>query len=119
VDADSLRRAPALVFSEKDRLQDRWVASVAGEAAARAGFPAHRIASSQGFVDACLAGLGWCLNPEPLVAGALARGDLVELVTGSPLDVALHWQYARLTARALAPLTQAMAAAARSCLLAP
>lgn len=119
VDARSLSRAPALVFSDKDRLQDRWVASVAGEGVARAGFPSHRLASSQGFVDACLAGLGWCLNPELLVAGHLAEGRLCELVADRPLDVPLHWQFARLTAAAIAPLSRAMQAAARARLLPP
>lgn len=119
VTADALSRAPALVFSDKDRLQARWVAAVAGEAAARAAFPAHRMASSQGFVDACVAGLCWGMNPEPLVAGHLARGDLVELVPDSPLDVMLHWQFARLTADAIAPLTRAMQQAARGILLTP
>lgn len=119
VNAASLARAPALVFSDKDRLQDRWVAAVAGEAAARAGFPAHRMASSQGFVDACLAGLGWCLNPEALVQEHLAQGRLVNLAAETPLDVPLHWQFARLTSDAIAPLSRAMQAAARGVLLPP
>ena len=117
VDAAALARAPAVVFSGKDRLQELWVASVAGPAAARAGFPAHRLASSQGFVDASLAGLGWCMNPESLVSSHLATGALVELVPGTPLDVPLHWQFARLTGDAVAPLTRAMTAAARRMLL--
>jgi LysR family transcriptional regulator (chromosome initiation inhibitor) len=119
VDAEALSRAPALVFSDKDRLQDRWVASVVGAGVTRTGFPAHRLGSSQGFVDACLAGLGWALNPEPLVAGHLQAGRLCELVADRPLDVPLHWQFARLTANALAPLTRAMQAAARAALLPP
>lgn len=119
IDAAALRHAPALVFSDKDQLQDRWVAATFGIAAGRAGFPAHRLASSQGFVDACLAGLGWCLNPEPLVARHLAQGSLVEVVPDTPLDVALHWQFARLTAAAIQPLTRALQAAAGDCLLAP
>jgi len=113
---DALARAPALVFSEKDRLQHLWADSVTGGTASRTGFPSHRLASSQGFVDASLAGLGWCLNPEPLVARHIAEGNLVDLAPQSPLDVALHWQFARLTAPALAPLTRAMQSAARAVL---
>ena len=64
------------------------------------------------FVDACLTGLGWGLNPEPLVAEHLAAGRLVELVPNAAYDVALHWQFARLTAGAIRPLTRAMRAAA-------
>ncbi|MCU0829398.1 MAG: LysR family transcriptional regulator ArgP [Tabrizicola sp.] len=112
---DALVQAPALTFSDKDRLQDRWVGRQIGDKARRATFPSHRMASSQAFVDACLAGLGWGLNPEPLVQHHLADGTLVELVSNSPLDVPLHWQFTRLAAPALAGLTRAVrSAAARS-----
>ena len=110
VTAQTLARAPALTFSNKDQLQAQWVA--ARGLGLRSGFPSHRIASTQGFVDACLMGLGWGLNPEPLVAGHLAAGRLVELVPGASHDVALHWQFARLTAAAIRPLTLAMRGAA-------
>jgi LysR family transcriptional regulator (chromosome initiation inhibitor) len=108
-----------LTFSDKDRLQHLWVDQRTSGQASRAGFPGHRLASSQGFVDACLAGLGWGLNPEPLVAAHLASGRLVDLAPDQPLDTALHWQFARLTAPALAPLTRAMQQAARGVLLQP
>lgn len=110
VTASALSRAPALTYSDKDRLQAQWVAARGFDDGTL--FSRHRIASTHGFVDACLLGLGWGLNPEPLVAPHLAAGRLVELVAQSPLDVALHWQFARLTAPAIAPLTRAMRAAA-------
>ncbi|ESW62282.1 MAG: LysR family transcriptional regulator [Rhodobacter sp. CACIA14H1] len=113
---DALARAPALVFSEKDRLQHLWADRVTGGATARTGFPFHRLASSQGFVEACLAGLGWCMNPEILVSRHIAEGRLTDLAPDHPLDVPLHWQFARLTAPAIAPLTRAMLAAARAAL---
>ena len=115
--ADSIRRAPALTFSEKDRLQERWVARSFPAWSRRMGFPSHRLASSQGFVDACLHGLGWGLNPEPLVAAHLGSGALVELVADSALDVALHWQFTRLAAPAIAPLTRALRAEAARALV--
>ncbi|MFC3182409.1 LysR family transcriptional regulator ArgP [Cypionkella sinensis] len=112
VTAASLATAPALTFSEKDRLQEIWVDRQLGRRGKRAAFPSHRLASSQGFVDGCLAGLGWALNPEALVAPHLASGALVEMVPNTALDVALHWQFSRLTAPALAPLTREIRAAA-------
>lgn len=112
VTAASLAAAPALNFSDKDRLQDIWVDRQTSKHSKRAAFPSHRLASSQGFVDGCLAGLGWALNPEALVAPHLASGALIEIVTDTPLDVALHWQFSRLTAPALAPLTREIRAAA-------
>jgi LysR family transcriptional regulator (chromosome initiation inhibitor) len=110
VAAGTLARAPALTFSDKDRLQEIWVERHLGGGTARASFPSHRLASSQGFVDACLSGLGWGLNPEPLVAAHLKAGRLMEIAGDSPLDVALHWQFARATALAIAPLTRAIVA---------
>lgn len=117
ISPQSLSRAPALTFSDKDRLQDRWVARQTSGKARRAGFPSHRMASSHAFVEACLHGLGWGLNPEPLVADHLATGRLVELVPDTPLDVPLHWQFTRLSAPALAAVTAAILASARKTLV--
>ena len=111
----ALSRAPALTFSDKDRLQARWIADTSGMQ--RTAIPTHRIASSQAFVDACLAGLAWGMNPEPLVAPHLASGALVNLLPHAPLDVALHWQFTRLAAPALRPVTDAIRAAARANLI--
>lgn len=116
VTAEALARAPALTFSDKDRLQERWIAAHVAQAR-RLAFPTHRIASSQAFVDVCLAGLAWGMNPEPLVAAPLGDGTLVELLADTPLDVALHWQFTRLAAPALRPVTEAIRAMARDSLV--
>jgi LysR family transcriptional regulator (chromosome initiation inhibitor) len=112
----ALARAPALTFSDHDRLQDRWALRQTG-GTPRPAIPTHRIASSQGFVDACLAGLAWGMNPELLVAPHLATGALADLVPDAPLDVPLYWQFTRLAAPALAPVTEAIRASARARLL--
>jgi LysR family transcriptional regulator, chromosome initiation inhibitor len=112
VTAETLAHAPALTFSDKDKLQSRWVAARTAGQGRRAAFPSHRLASSQGFVDACLVGLGWGLNPEPLVVNHLASAALVELIPDTALDVHLHWQFTRLAAPALAPVTSAIRSAA-------
>jgi LysR family transcriptional regulator, chromosome initiation inhibitor len=119
VTPDAISCAPALTFSDKDHLQEIWVARLTTGHARRAAFPSHRIASSHAFVDACLMGLGWAMNPEPLIAHHLRSGALVELSPDAPLDVPLHWQFARLTAQAIAPLTTAIRTAARQILVQP
>lgn len=116
VNAASLARAPALMFNQKDRLQDAWMEKVLGRSVAH---PSHCLPSTQAFVDAALAGVGWGMNPEALVAAHLKAGRLVELVTSTPIDVALSWQVARLSADALAPLTSEVVRAARSGLVQP
>ena len=110
----ALGKAPALTFSDKDRLQTRWATA---QGLARPSLPTHRIASSQAFVDACLAGLAWGMNPEALVRPHLASGALIELLPDTPLDVALHWQFTRLAAPALRPLTDAIRQAAAKALV--
>lgn len=107
----ALIHAPALTFSDKDRLQSAWLQSQFGP---RFAFPTHRFASSQAFVDAAVAGLGWGMNPEQLITKHLAAGTLTELIPDTPLDVPLYWQFSRLTAPALAPLTRAMQQTAAS-----
>lgn len=116
VTARAMGEAPTLTFSDKDRLQTRWVAERV-KGLSRPLLPTHRMASSQAFVDACLAGLGWGMNPEALVAQHLAIGTLVELIPDTPLDVALHWQFTRLSAPAIAPVTKAIGTAARRSLV--
>ncbi|MBK1661752.1 ArgP/LysG family DNA-binding transcriptional regulator [Paracraurococcus ruber] len=114
VDAAALAHAPLLRFDRRDGLQARWAQAALGLAGLDA--PAHWVPSSQGFVDGALAGLGWGMNPLPLVEEHLRAGRLVELLPGRRLDVALHWQHARLGARLLEALTAEVVAAARASL---
>ncbi|MFD3190594.1 LysR family transcriptional regulator ArgP [Sedimentitalea sp. HM32M-2] len=114
-DAATLARAPCLTFNAKDQLQRRWISDNVGQ---RLSPPAHYLPSTQAFVDAARAGLGWGMNPEPLVRAALKQGDLVPLRPESALDVPLTWQISRIMAPALAPMTRAVRAAARAELIA-
>lgn len=114
VTREALARTPSLVFSQKDRLQTRWMQLAVGEDIAG---PTHCLPSTQGFVDACLAGMGWGMNPEMLVAAHLAEGRLVELHPQMPLDIPLFWQINRLTADRLETLTRAVLSVAREALL--
>lgn len=111
----ALARAPALTFNQKDGLQGRWIRARFG---ADIAFPTHWLPSTQGFVEASLLGMGWGLNPAPLVAAHLAAGRLVELVPGATLDVPLVWQVSRLAAESLAGLTEAVVTVARRSLVA-
>lgn len=114
VSADALQRAPALTFSQKDTLQLDWIGQVFG---ASDPVPTHWLPSTQGFVEACLLGMGWALNPAQLVTEHLEAGRLVELVPGACLDVSLYWQVSRLAAEQFQPLTQAVVEAATSALV--
>ena len=113
VGAGSLARAPSLVFSTKDELQQRWARRVCHR---HVELPRHTLPSSQAFVTAALAGMGWGMHPLPLVADALRRGALVELVPGTVLEVPLYWHQARAASGLLDGLTRAVVRAAAAAL---
>lgn len=116
VGASSLGLAPSLVFNAKDELQARWARRHCHR---HVELPRHILPSSQAFVTATLAGMGWGLHPLALIASHLEDGSLVELVPDSPLDVPLHWQQARAASTLLDGLTRQLLGAARRSLLQP
>jgi LysR family transcriptional regulator, chromosome initiation inhibitor len=111
--AAALAAAPALIFDEKDALQHRWAEAASGR---RVRLTGHRLPASAAFVEAALLGLGWGMNPEPLVREHVAAGRLVTLAGGLPLDTPLVWQASRIGRATLAPLTAAIKRAARGAL---
>jgi len=98
-------RAPCLIFNQKDRLQTEWLRQVLG---ADVHPPLHWLPSSQAFVDAALAGIGWGMNPVPLVIDHLPDGRLVALKPDQPLDVPLFWQQSRIVSPVLSKVTRAV-----------
>lgn len=108
-----LQRAPMLTFNAKDRLQSRWAEQAFGTSLTG---PSHWLPSSQAFVDAAAAGLGWGMNPEALAAPALAERRLRVLKADCPLDVPLYWHVSRSVLRLMQPVTQAVLEAARRAL---
>ena len=109
VNADSLARAPSLVFNAKDDLQARWVRRLCHRDVE---LPRHVVPSAHAFVDAALAGMGWGLHPEVLIAPYLAKGSLIELVPDAALDVPLYWQHARAASSLIDGLSREVVAAA-------
>jgi LysR family transcriptional regulator (chromosome initiation inhibitor) len=114
VSADALTRAPSLLFDSNDRLQELWARRVMRREVA---LPVHRIPSTQAFIDAALAGIGWGMNPLSLVRAQLKAGTLVELVPDTPVDVPLYWQATRLKVPVLERLTQSVLRAAAAALV--
>lgn len=110
VTPQALAAAPSLAFNAKDHLQQRWAQRQTGQAVPLA---CHAIPSSQAFVSATLAGLGWALNPQALVADQVAQGRLVELVPNTPWAVPLYWQQARVVSALLMGLTRQVVAQAQ------
>lgn len=116
VSAGRLARAPSLMFNAKDELQARWVRRLCHRDVE---LPRHLVPSAHAFVTAALAGMGWGLHPQALIAPHLAAGALVELVPDAALDVPLYWQHARAASSLLDGLSRVVVAAAQRALLQP
>ncbi|MCC5954965.1 MAG: ArgP/LysG family DNA-binding transcriptional regulator, partial [Natronohydrobacter sp.] len=114
VRASTLAHAPALTFNQKDQLQQDWLRARFGRGGAG---PVHWLPSTEGFVTAALAGLGWGMNPALLVAAHLQAGRLVELIPGAVLDRPLFWQINRRVAGHLEGVTRALRGYARGVLV--
>lgn len=113
VGAGSLAKAPSLLFNTKDELQARWVRRLCHQ---NVELPRHTLPSPHAFVTATLAGMGWGMHPQAMIAAHLADGSLVEMLPDTPLDVALHWQSARAASKVLDGLGKAVMAAAAAAL---
>ena len=116
IGAGSLARAPSLVFNTKDDLQARWARRLCHRDVE---LPRHTVPSTHAFVTAAVAGMGWGLQPEALIASHLHDGSLVEMVPDSALDVSLYWQHARAASTLLDGLSREVLAAAARALLPP
>lgn len=111
--AKDLARVPAIVFGPDDRLQHRYMAAVGGTEA----FIHHLCPSSEGFVRMLRSGLGWGLVPQLQVQGELARGELVDVLSGPPVDVPLYWHHWRNGGQLLDELTRHLVRCASDWLL--
>ncbi|MGK5449303.1 LysR family transcriptional regulator ArgP [Streptomyces radiopugnans] len=100
---------PMLEFNAKDDLQRRVLRSRGVDRPP----PTHTIPSSEGFLAALRAGLGWGMIPEIQLGTELADGTLVLLEEHAHRDVALHWQTWSLESERLNRITASVRAASR------
>jgi LysR family transcriptional regulator, chromosome initiation inhibitor len=107
VTAAALAQAPVLVFNRKDDLQARHARRLAGNDGPLQP-PVWWIPSTRAFVHANLAGLGWTMNPLPLVRRHLEAGRLVYLRQRVYEDVPLYWQHWKGDVQGMATLTRAV-----------
>ncbi|GGH95794.1 LysR family transcriptional regulator ArgP [Arthrobacter liuii] len=99
---------PVLKFNLKDNLQQQLLTAKSVPQPPRT----HTVPSSQGFLAAVKAGLGWGMIPELQLTGELANGALVRLEDAHQ-DVALYWQSWALDSERLNRATEAVRSAAK------
>ncbi|MFF7723750.1 LysR family transcriptional regulator ArgP [Streptomyces luteogriseus] len=109
--AQLLTEVPVVVFDRRDDFQDGFVR---GLTRGRSGASAlrHYVPTSEGFVEAVAAGLGWGLVPEPQADPLLRAGRLVGIAPGRMVDVPLYWQQWKLDSPALAQMAETVTATA-------
>lgn len=107
VTAQALAQAPVLVFNRKDDMQARYAQRLAGSPRPLDA-PTWWIPSTRAFVHANLGGLGWTMNPLPLVRRHLESGRLVYVKARAWEDVPLYWQHWKGEVASMAQLTRAV-----------
>ena len=112
--AKALAQAPCLVFSADDALQHRFLQDIAGISPSHV----HLCPSSEGFLKAVLAGLGFGLLPELQMQAHFANGDLIDLAPGYFLDTPLYWHHWQTESQLLQQLRLQVLAGAQDCLVA-
>jgi LysR family transcriptional regulator, chromosome initiation inhibitor len=115
---EALTSAPVVTFDRRDDFQDGFVRALRGGRGA-ASDARHRVPTSEGFVDAVAAGLGWGMVPQTQAEPLLRSGRLVRLVPERTMDVQLYWQRWKLDSPALAAVSAAVAETAAQALHPP
>jgi LysR family transcriptional regulator (chromosome initiation inhibitor) len=109
----ALKRAPVVDFDRDDDLQRGWLRRrTRGQAAP----PTHRVPSTEGFVQAILAGLGWGMLSDLQLAEPSLRSAVVLLDLEATVDVPLHWQRWKVRSPSLERLSDVVLAGARQSL---
>lgn len=103
--------APCLVFNAKDQLQRTFIRRLLRT---EIEVPTHWLPSTHGFVDACIGGMGWALNPEVLVREHLEKATLIEVAPKRDFHLELHWQCWKMSSSTFDGLTRAVVTAARA-----
>lgn len=105
----SIVAAPVVVFDRRDDFQDGFARRLGHGGAGPA---RHYVPTSEGFVEAVAAGLGWGMVPEPQAEPLLRAGRLVDFAPDLAVDIPLYWQQWKLDSPALATVAEAVVSAA-------
>lgn len=110
-----LPTAPVVNFDRKDVMQERFARRVTK--GRTYGPLRHYVPSSEAFLGAVTAGLGWGMLPAAQADPLRASGALVDLDKEHPEDVPLYWQQWKLDSPALTALADAVVDAASGALI--
>jgi LysR family transcriptional regulator, chromosome initiation inhibitor len=108
---ESLQRAPAVVFSTKDKLHENYLQQHFQLASTQ--WWQHTVPSSEGFLDAIAQGLGYGLVGHLQALPLIKQGKLIDLSPHIQMPVALYWQHWNIKAKHTSLIFKALASSAR------
>lgn len=111
----ALRKAPAMVYDRKDKLQSEFLLRHFG--LPEGAWPCHYVPASGPYMQAVCYGLGWGMLPELQMGELRTSGALVDLMPGKPLDVALYWHRWKVQSPRLERMSRTLTQAARQLLI--
>jgi len=110
----SLERAPAVVFSTKDKLHEKYLNKYFKMPPGS--WREHKIPSSESFLDAIIQGLGYGLVGHLQAEPLLEKGVLVEITPAKRKRVPLYWQHWNIKAKQTTIVYRALAVTAKQSL---
>ncbi len=110
----SLELAPAVVFSTKDKLHEKYLSQYFDMKVGS--WHEHKIPSSESFLDAILHGLGYGLVGHLQAEPLLEKGLLIEIKPGTRKRVSLYWQHWNIKAKQTTIVYRSLAVTAKQSL---
>ncbi|USD41538.1 LysR family transcriptional regulator ArgP [Vibrio sp. SCSIO 43135] len=106
VNAESLRKAPAVSFDQHDQLHHQFLRE-------RFGLPRnsvinHNLGSSEAFVKVAEAGVAYCLIPKLQIVDELNAGTLVDVLPNYMISHQMYWHHWQLETGVLKEITQSI-----------
>jgi len=86
---NAARKAPVVAYTRKDTLQSSFLLRRFG--LPEGAYPCHFVPGAEPHFSAIRYGLGYGMVPELLLHDALQTGEVVDLATDEPLEIALYW----------------------------
>ncbi len=111
VTVQTISLAPALRYDSNDALILQWIDRTF-DGSAR--LIAPRLPSTKGILGSCIAGDGWAMLPENLIAEALNVGTLVTLLEGEPLVKEFYWHMSSIMIDEIEALTASIRRSAKN-----
>ncbi|MCK8046500.1 LysR family transcriptional regulator ArgP [Shewanella sp. 1CM18E] len=114
---EDIALAPAVVFSTKDKLHDKFLSFYFG--ITDKSWREHKIPSSESFLEAIKMGMGYGLVGHLQAQSLLDSGELVEVFPNKRMQVPLYWQHWNIKAKQTSVIYRSLAASAQNALIIP